>query len=309
MISFSNREIYQNTLITFPSSVTRMTDTGVEYIFVDNGIYENRCNREEARRIAALVAEHIQNHPERTLGVIAFSESQQSLIEEEVYAYRMENPEKEWFFREEREEPFFIKNLENVQGDERDTILFSICYGKNREERMYLRFGPLGHQGGERRLNVAITRAKQNIKLVGSILPEDLDLSKTRAEGIRMLRAYLSFAMQRGVAMEQVRENSRSGRDVYCEQVWDFLIEQGWKVKLHVGSSSYRVDIAVEHPKRPGHFIAGIECDGEAYAMARTVRDRERLRPAILTGMGWRMYRVWSTEWVRNPEGEKKRLL
>lgn len=309
LISFSNREIYQNTLITFPSSVTQERDTGVEYIYVENGIYENRCNREEARRIVALVAEHIQNHPERSLGVIAFSESQQSMIEEEVYAYRMENPEKEWFFGEERAEPFFIKNLENVQGDERDTILFSICYGKNREGRMYLRFGPLGHEGGERRLNVAITRAKQNIKLVGSILPEDLDLSKTKAEGIRMLRAYISFAMLRGVVTEQARENSRSSRDVCCEQVRDFLVEQGWKVQMHVGSSSYRVDVAVEHPQRPGRFIAGIECDGEAYALARTVRDRERLRPAVIVGMGWRMYRVWSTEWIRSPEGEKKRLL
>ncbi|MGN0536516.1 MAG: AAA domain-containing protein [Acutalibacteraceae bacterium] len=310
LISFSNQHIYQNNLITFPSSTIQETDTGVEYVYVKNGVYENKCNRAEAQEIVRMVAEHIRKHPDRSLGIIAFSESQQSVIEDEINKFRIRNPFNERFFGEDKDEPFFVKNLENVQGDERDTIIFSICYAKNAQGRMYRYFGPLGNQGGERRLNVAITRAKQNIKLVGSILPEDIDLSKTRSEGVRMLRSYISFAMQGSSALSKPeKKNSLYDVDTFSEQVGKFLISHGCTVKMNVGSSDYTIDIAVEHPKKPGHYIAGIECDGSSYYMARTVRDREHLRTAILEQMGWRMYRVWSTEWIRNPEAEKIRLM
>lgn len=310
LISFSNQEIYQNNLITFPSSTTQAADTGVEYVYVKNGVYENRCNRTEAQEIVRLVAEHIKKHPDRSLGIIAFSESQQSIIEEEINKFRTRNPFYELFFDENKDEPFFVKNLENVQGDERDTIIFSICYGKNSQGRMYMRFGPLGHQGGERRLNVAITRAKTNIKLVGSILPEDIDLSKTHSEGVRMLRSYINFALQGNSALiKHSKKNSLYDVDVFSEQVGKFLTQNGCKIQMNIGSSDYTIDIAVEHPKRPGHFIAGIECDGNSYYMARTVRDRDHLRPAVLERMGWKMYRVWSTEWIRNPGAEQERLM
>lgn len=310
LISFSNQEIYQNNLITFPSSTVQIPDTGVEYVYVENGVYENRCNRAEAREIVRMVADHIKQHPNRSLGIIAFSESQQSVIEDEINKFRMQHPFNERFFDEDKDEPFFVKNLENVQGDERDTIFFSICYARNAQGRMYMRFGPLGNQGGERRLNVAITRAKYNIKFVGSILPEDIDLSKTRSEGVRMLRAYIAFAMQGGAALS--RAEKRAGLydvDTFSEQVGKFLASRGCTVRMNVGNSDYTIDIAVEHPKKPGHYIAGIECDGNSYYMARTVRDREHLRTAVLEQMGWKMYRVWSTEWIRNPEAEKERLM
>ena len=310
LISFSNQEIYQNDLITFPSSTIRVADTGVEYVYVRNGVYEGRCNRAEAQQIVQLVAEHIRKHPDRSLGVIAFSENQQSVIEEEINKFRTKNPFYERFFDENRDEPFFVKNLENVQGDERDTIIFSICYGKNAQGRMYMRFGPLGHVGGERRLNVAITRAKRNIKLVGSILPEDIDLSKTHSEGVRMLRSYIGYAMHGSVMLNKhEKKNSLYDVDTFSEQVGRFLTQRGCKVQMNVGNSDYTIDIAIEHPKRPGHYVAGIECDGNSYYMARTVRDREHLRTTILEQMGWRMYRVWSTEWIRNPAGEQERLM
>ena len=310
LISFSNQQIYQNNLITFPSSTIQAKDTGVEYVYVQNGVYENRCNRAEAQEIVRMVAEHIRKHPDRSLGIIAFSESQQSVIEEEINKFRTRNPFHERFFDEDKDEPFFVKNLENVQGDERDTIIFSICYAKNAQGRMYMRFGPLGHQGGERRLNVAITRAKHNIKLVGSILPEDIDLSKTHSEGVRMLRTYISFAMNGSTALPKVeKKNSLYDVDTFSEQVGKFLTSRGCSIQMNVGSSDYTIDIAVEHPKKPGHYIAGIECDGGSYYMARTVRDREHLRTAVLEQMGWKMYRVWSTEWIRNPEAEKERLM
>ncbi len=310
LISFSNQQIYQNNLITFPSSTIHATDTGVEYVYVQNGVYENRCNRAEAQEIVRMVEEHIRKHPDRSLGIIAFSESQQSVIEEEINKFRTRNPFNERFFDEDKDEPFFVKNLENVQGDERDTIIFSICYAKNAQGRMYMRFGPLGHQGGERRLNVAITRAKHNVKLVGSILPEDIDLSKTHSEGVRMLRTYISFAMNGSSALPKTeKKNSLYDIDTFSEQVGKFLTSRGCSVQMNVGSSDYTIDIAVEHPKKPGHYIAGIECDGSSYYMARTVRDREHLRTAVLEQMGWKMYRVWSTEWIRNPEAEKERLM
>lgn len=310
LISFSNQQIYRNNLITFPSSTIHAKDTGVEYVYVQNGVYENRCNRAEAQEIVRIVAEHIRMHPERSLGIIAFSESQQSVIEEEINKFRTRNPFNERFFDEDNDEPFFVKNLENVQGDERDTIIFSICYAKNAQGRMYMRFGPLGQQGGERRLNVAITRAKYNIKLVGSILPEDIDLSKTHSEGVRMLHTYISFAMNGSTALPKTeKKNSLYDVDTFSEQVGKFLTSRGCSVQMNVGSSDYTIDIAVEHPKKPGQYIAGVECDGNSYYTARTVRDREHLRTAVLEQMGWKMYRVWSTEWIRNPEAEKERLM
>lgn len=310
LISFSNKEIYGNNLITFPSSKINEVDTGVEYIYVQNGVYENRCNKAEAEKCVQLIEQHIKKYPKRSLGIIAFSESQQSAIEDAVQEFRKKHYEYEKFFDEEKNEAFFIKNLENVQGDERDTIIFSICYGKNAQGRMYMRFGPLGRQGGERRLNVAVTRAKYNIKLVGSIQPEDIDLDKTKSEGVRMLRSYIEFASRTiRVAIPPKHKSRLYETDIFSESVARFLEERGYKVKRNIGSSDYTVDIAVEHPNIPGAYIAGVECDGDSYQMARTVRDRDHLRSAVMERMGWKMYRVWSTEWIQNEQGAKLKLI
>jgi hypothetical protein len=310
LIAFSNQEIYRNKLITFPSSNTVAADSGVEYIYVENGVYSGRCNIEEAKKCVEIIKEHIVKHPERSLGIIAFSEKQQTTIEEEVQRFREKNPMYERFFAEDKEEPFFVKNLENVQGDERDTIIFSICYARDANGRMFMRFGPLGHQGGERRLNVAITRAKYNVKLVGSIMPYDIDLDKTKSDGVRMLRSYIEFAIKGNETLHP-HKNSHAlyDTDEFCNYICRFLQEKGYRIKQYVGNSDYKIDIAVEHPNYPGCFVAGIECDGNSYLMARSTRDREHLRRTVLEQMGWKMFHLWSAEWTNNRESEQQRLL
>lgn len=313
LIAFSNREIYKNELITFPNSVTNATDMGVEYIYVEDGCYEGggkNCNIKEAQKCVMLVLEHMKNHPDRSLGIIAFSEKQQAAIENAIIDFRERMPQYEWFFDESKDEPFFVKNLENVQGDERDTIIFSICYAKDKNGKMYMRFGPLGHAGGERRLNVAITRAKCNVKLVGSILPSDIDLNRTNSDGVRMLRSYIEFARKGSSALKPTeKEEAFEAVDEFCNIVAEFLENKGYKIQKHVGCSDYKIDIAIENPDVDGEFIAGIECDGISYVQAKTARDRDHLRKTVLENMGWNMYRVWSTEWYRNPKAEGEALL
>lgn len=312
LIAFSNHQIYQNQLITFPGSRRNAPDMGVEYIYVADGVYDRagrKNNLREAEECVRLVFEHIEKHPDRSLGIIAFSESQQAAIEEQITARRERQPQYEWFFDESRDEPFFIKNLENVQGDERDTILFSICYGKDKNGNMYMNFGPVGHSGGERRLNVAVTRAKCNIKLVGSILPSDIDLNRAKSEGARMLRAYIEYARKGSDFLPSLRSGPMEAEDAFCEVVARFLEDQGYQLHRRVGCSDYRIDIGVEDPANPGDFIAGIECDGLSYIQAKTARDRDHLRRSVLQSMGWQLYRVWSTEWSRNPQAEKQALL
>ncbi len=313
LIAFSNREIYKNNLITFPNNVIKVPDMGVEYIYVENGYYEGggkNCNIREAQKCVMLVLQHIQRHPKRSLGIIAFSEKQQNEIEKAILQFRIDMPEYEWFFDESKEEPFFVKNLENVQGDERDTIIFSICYAKDQNGKMYMRFGPLGNNGGERRLNVAITRAKCNIKLVGSILPTDIDLNRTNSEGVRMLRSYIEFAQKGTIALKPVEKGSSFDcKDDFCKAIVDFLERHGYSVHTHIGCSDYKIDIAVCNPNNEDEYIAGIECDGLSYIQARTARDRDHLRASVLKNMGWNLYRIWSTEWNRNPETEGKALL
>ena len=312
LIAFSNAKIYKNQLITFPSSTDKMKDNGVEYIYVENGCYDRggrNGNAIEAKRVAELVFEHFKKHPNRSLGVIAFGEVQQLAIESALRKMRMENQSFERFFNEELEEPFFIKNLENVQGDERDTIIFSIGYAKDAAGVFHMNFGPLSKVGGERRLNVAVTRAKYNVKLVGSIMPTDINIDRISAEGPKLLRNYIDFAMNGiGVLQRDVTESDIVEYDSPFEQaVYNFLDRKGYKVATQVGCSGYRIDLAVKHPTLSGKYILGIECDGAAYHSARTARERDRLRQDVLENMGWKIHRVWSTDWIKDPacEGQK----
>ena len=312
LIAFSNSEIYDNKLITFPDSTIFAKDMGVEYVYVSDGVYEGHgknCNEREAQQCVRLLEKHIIEHPERSLGIIAFSEKQQGVIQREVDNFRISNPEYEFFFENNSDEPFFVKNLENVQGDERDTIIFSICYAKDINGRLYMRFGPLGHQGGERRLNVAVTRAKCNVKLVGSLLPEELDLNRIKSEGVRLLRKYIEFAIHGQSKLNNKRMISYFDNDGFCDHVAEFIKGSGYDIKRSFGNSDNKIDIAVSDPDDPDSFIAGIECDGYSYRSAKTARDRDSLRYSVLKKMGWNMYRVWSTEWIRNEQAAKKRLL
>lgn len=287
LIAFSNIKIYNNQLITFPSSTEGEPDYGVEYVYVKDGVYDRggkKNNIIEAEKVAEMVFNHFKKHPARSLGVVTFSEAQQNAVDAAIRQKRLQNPEYDQYFIEDKEEPFFIKNLENVQGDERDTIIFSIGYAKDNKGIMYMNFGPLSREGGYRRLNVAITRAKYNIKLVGSILPTDIDLDKVSSEGVKMLRSYIEFAQQGIIALEKELSfnNSVDFDSPFEEAVYDFLQGEGYNVITQVGCSGFRIDMAIKHPTLNGKFAIGIECDGATYHSSRTARERDRLRQTIL---------------------------
>ena len=314
LIAFSNAKIYNNELITFPSNIEKIADNGVEYIYVEDGVYDRggkKSNLNEAKRVASLVFDHITKYPERSLGVVTFSQAQQQEIDDEISRLRLENSQYENFFSEDKEHPFFIKNLESVQGDERDTIIFSIGYAKDQKGVMYMNFGPLSRNGGYRRLNVAITRAKYNVKLVGSIKPTDIKIENSNSEGVKMLRQYMEFALN-GVSVlknELQFTNKINNEAPFEEAVYEFLIKNGYNVTMKVGCSGNRIDMAVKHPTYTGTFIMGIECDGATYHSARTARERDRIRQTVLEDIGWTIYRIWSTEWIKDPKGEGNKLL
>ena len=318
LIAFSNAKIYGNKLITFPSNKENTKDNGVEYVFVENGFYDRgdkSGNIPEAKKIAELVFEHFRKHPNRTLGVIAFGEVQQQAIDTEIRSLRLRNQQYERFFNEGTDEPFFIKNLENVQGDERDTIIFSIGYAKDSAGVFRMNFGPLSKSGGERRLNVAITRAKFNVKLVGSIMPTDIIVEKISSDGPKLLRSYIEFAMNGADTLVKTPKEPDKETDIIChdspfeEAVYNFLNREGYRLGTQIGCSGYRIDMAVKHPSLSGIYILGIECDGAAYHSARTARERDRLRQDVLENMGWKIYRIWSTDWIKDPITEGKKLI
>ena len=309
LIAFSNHNIYGDMLITFPSCNHRRPDTGVEYIYVEDGVYDRgkkRCNVKEARRVAELVFEHIETRSSESLGVIAASEAQMQAIESVLNFMRYQNREYEEFFKENKKEPFFIKNIENVQGDERDVIIFSLGYGKDTSGKMYMNFGPLSKKGGTRRLNVAVTRARSNLKFVGSILPEDID---TYDRDLGMVRSYIEYALHGSESLVKNMEEIESSKSIFEESICDFIRSQGYVAQPRIGCSGYRVDIGVADPSDSECFILGIECDGFVYKSARTARERERLRYDMLRSMGWNIYRLHALDWVRDPESAGADLL
>lgn len=314
LISFSNKNFYDNDLVTFPSAKVDAPGIGVDYYYVE-GIFDRRSktNRVEAEHIVDLVFENIRKYPDRSLGVVAFSISQQNLIEKLIYKRRQSNAEFEEFFKADRAEPFFVKNLETVQGDERDTIIFSIAYAKDSQGRLLLNFGPINREGGERRLNVAVTRAKLNVQLVSSMHYYDIDLARTKSVGARLLREYLDYAengitaLERSVSVDTSNPFEQFDSPFELE-VCEFLREHGFAVDTQVGCSSFKIDLALKRPDSSDYVLA-IECDGATYHSSKTARDRDRLRQEVLERMGWKFYRIWSTDWFRNKQIEKQRLL
>ena len=312
LITFSNRHFYDNDLVTFPSSTTDKKWIGVDYYCVEDGIFDHRSrnNRKEAEFIVDLIYKNIEQFPDRSLGVVAFSVSQQDLIDKLLSKRRQTDPSKEFFFRRDAEEPFFIKNLETVQGDERDTIIFSVAYAKDSSGRLMHNFGPLNRVGGERRLNVAVTRAKFNVQLVASIHHTDIDLGRTKAEGARLLKNYLDYAENGAIAIErEVNVNSFEQFDSEFElEVCEFLRQNGYDVDTQVGCSNFRIDLGIKRHDTSDYVLA-VECDGATYHSSKNARDRDRLRQQILENMGWKFYRIWSTDWFKNTSVEKERLL
>jgi very-short-patch-repair endonuclease len=314
LIAFSNHFVYRNELVTFPSIHDVAGNPAVGFEYVSDGRWKAGAsggfNAVEARRTAELVLAHFREHPNESLGVIAFSQRQQTRILDELEHLRKANPDLEEFFREARDEPFFVKNLENVQGDERDVIFLGIGYGPDDTGRVAMRFGPLNRQGGERRLNVAVTRARQRMTVVSSMHAADIDLSRTSAVGVKLLRAYLDYAKKGPEALRgAITGVGERGFDSPFEQeVYEELSRRGLTLHPQVGCSGFRVDLAVVDPKAPSRYLLGVECDGATYHSSATARDRDRLRQEVLEGLGWRICRIWSTDWLRDREGQIRRV-
>jgi len=312
LITFSNVTYYDSQLITFPSPVTDDVAVRLERV---SGVYDrggSRTNRAEAEAIVRGIEQHYLDKARRrrTLGVVTFNQPQQSLIETLLDARRRANAELDKAISAQSREPLFIKNLENVQGDERDVIYFSITYGPDASGKMTMNFGPLNGEGGHRRLNVAISRAREGVVIYSTLLPEQIDLSRVRAAGVRDLKHYLEFALKGPRALvEQSLPTGREPDSPFETQVIKVLRERGWVVHPQVGCSGYRIDMGVVDPRAPGRYLLGIECDGHAYHSGATARDRDRLRQVVLEGLGWRLHRVWSTDWWINPEREVEKLL
>jgi very-short-patch-repair endonuclease len=256
--------------------------------------------------------------------VVAFSQSQQLAILHELERRRAADETLASIFDEGRAEAFFVKNLENVQGDERDIMIVSVGYGRDASGRLLMNFGPLNQLGGERRLNVAITRAREQVILVSSLLPEDIDIRRTQNPGPRLLRDYLEYARRGGSVPEQSRPADRGSNEHHSsptlypqpsassrfeDRLAVALARRGLILARQIGHSDFRIDIAVRDPRDPARFVLGVECDGADYRDAPTARDRERLREQVLGALGWRIQRAWSASWAHDPEAEIEQIL
>lgn len=271
LIAFSNRQFYESKLITFPSAWAKYEHLGIKFVYVPDGVYDRggkRDNRREAEVVTDLVFEHFARYPEKTLGVVAFSISQMTAIEDEVEQRVRSKQEFERFFKDGRLEGFFVKNLENVQGDERDVMIFSIGYGKDQQRRSTMNFGPLNKPGGERRLNVAVTRAREKVMLVSSIRAADIDLSKTQAPGVLQLYRYLDYAERGEAALELTHPQGGEPESDLESDVAGEIRRLGYDVVHQIGCSGYRIDLGVVDPAEPGRFLLGVECDGATYHSA-----------------------------------------
>jgi very-short-patch-repair endonuclease len=297
LVAFSNDRIYGGALTTFPGVLTGDCLVHEVVASVDD----------EVTRVVELILEHARKRPSESLGVIALGLRHAERIDTALRAALAEAPPAvESFFAEDAPSPFFIKNLERVQGDERDAIILSVGYGKHSDGRMRYQWGPLLRDGGERRLNVAATRAKHRLTLVSSFSSHDVDPSRVTKAGARMLAEYLEYAGSGGVP---VSASGSSGElDSFAESVRSRLAEHGITVVPSYGVGGYRVDFAFAHPDDPSRMILAVEADGASYRDSGSVRDRDRLRKEHLERLGWQYRRLWSTNWFHDPEGEAARL-
>ena len=304
LIEFSNREFYDSRLITIPQAKSHKEGFGIDFHYLSEGIYEvkTRINKIEANHIVDLVFKHFKEKPNQSLGVVAFSNAQADYIWSLIEERMEEEPNLRDCFSLEKEEPFFVKNLESVQGDERDRIIFSICYGYNNEGKFYQRFGPLNNIGGERRLNVAITRAKYNVCVVSSILAKDISVDNTESVGVKLLKGYLDYVANVTTPKHVVDTDF----DGVSNDIFEFLREEGFLVQKKIGTSNFKVDLAVMHPITK-EFVVAIMLDGAAYRIGNC-SDANRLQEILLERQGWKYYRIFSTLWINSPKLEKDKL-
>ena len=314
LISFSNHNYYGDRLNTFPAA-SDSPRLGVRFEFVEGGTFERRAsrtNRKEAEALVDYVFTHfaVPGYRRRSVGVVTFSQAQQTLIEDLIEERREKEPSLEKFFGDDTDEPFFVKNLENVQGDERDVILFSVGYAPDADGKLAMNFGPLNRDGGERRLNVAVTRAKEQVVVFSSIHGSQIDLNRTSATGAAHLKSFLEFAEKGGVAssVEADLANTDPFAVEFPQAVATMLRNHGWTVDENAGCGSFRIDLAVRRRQGEGYLCA-IECDGPGYASQRTTRDRDVLRASVLKGLGWHVTRLWSVDWAYDRKRAEGALL
>ncbi len=309
LINLSNQEFYENKLIIFPSPGSK-SKMGLAFNHLPDTYYDKgktRTNPKEAEKVADAIINHALNNPKLSLGVVAFSTAQMQAIQNALEVKRRKNPEVESFFRSHPTEPLFIKNLENVQGDERDVIFISIGYGRTEDGKVPMSFGPLNNEGGERRLNVLITRAKSRCEVFTNITASDMNPGPNAKFGIRALKSFLYYA-QHG-KFESDKEEIITKPQPFEEIIAQSLRDNGYIVREKVGSAGFYIDLAIVDNDNPGRYILGICCDGKSYETAKSARDRDRLRTIVLEGMGWKLFNVWSTDWFRNPQGELRLLI
>lgn len=313
LIAFSNSRYYDGKLVTFPAPETR--ESAVEWHHVD-GIYAKgaeQTNAIEAKAIVSEVGRRLADKApgDTSLGIVTLNSKQQELIEDLLEQARKKDPSFDAHFSDSLEEPVFVKNLETVQGDERDTIILGITFGpvEAGARKMSMNFGPLNKEGGWRRLNVAVTRARKEMLLFTSFDSGMIDLSKTASQGVRDLKHYIEFADRGPRALAETHMDSIGGTESPFEDAVKAMLEQrGWSVRPQIGVSGYRIDLGVVHPDHPGDFLAGIECDGAMYHSALTARDRDKVRQAVLEDLGWRILRIWSTDFWIDARGAMEKI-
>lgn len=315
LIAFSNHSYYDNELTTFPASETR--PSAVEWRQVP-GVYAKGKGRNNPIEAKAIVEEIVKRLTDpafvasgKSIGIITLNSEQQKLVSDLLDQARAEHPEIEPYFQLDRPEPVVVKNLETVQGDERDVIVLGIGYGPTEPgaKVMSMNFGPLNREGGWRRLNVAVTRARQEMLVFTSFDPSMVDMNRTSARAVHDLRHFIEFAQRGPQSLAEAIHGSVGTYDSPFEQyVADGLRAKGWNVVPQIGVSRFRIDLGIVHPDRPGDYLVGVECDGATYHSAATARDRDKVRSAILQGLGWTLLRVWSTEWWVDRNGALDRL-
>ena len=306
LISFSNRFFYENRLITFPNPKEN-DNSGLDYVYIKTGVYDrgkSRKNRIEAREIVKIYRDLKKKYPKKSFGIIAFSMAQENAIREEFQVAGIPIEES----IDVNNEEVFVKNLETVQGDERDIIILSVGYGKDSSGKFSYNFGPLNKEGGYKRLNVSITRSRFKTIVVSSMLPDDLDEDKINAEGVRYLKYYLDFAKSKDLTKFLQKTEGLQFDSSFEEAVYEELIKEGFDVSCQIGCSGYRVDLAIKHPKKPGEYILGVECDGSQYHSSRFARDRDKIRQVVLENLGWNIIRIWSDDWLNNKEYEIEKI-
>ncbi|MGE5707932.1 MAG: DUF3320 domain-containing protein [Bacteroidota bacterium] len=308
LIAVSNQEFYDDRLVIFPSPERAREKVGLIYRHLPTTHYlpgANPTNPGEAQAVAEAVMEHARTCPHLTLGVAAFSVAQMIEIQDKVEQLRREDPSTEAFFAAHPHEPFFIKNLETIQGDERDVVFISIGYGRTSEGKVAMNFGPLNRDGGGRRLNVLITRARLRCEVFTNMTPDDIDLHRSNRDGVKALKRFLDYAAS------GIKEQGKNplGTSSLGAKVKAALEANGYRVETNVGVAGFFLDLAVVDPIDSDRYRLGIQCDGATYFGAKTARDRDRLRVQVLEGLGWRLHRVWSTDWYQHPERELERLI